>query len=396
MSNVAIPFHVMAKPIGDQCNLRCDYCFYRGKKKSLYPGKKASIYRMNDGTLDAFVRAMIQTRFPGQKEVHFAWQWGEPALMGIHFFEKVVALQHKYASQNVTVLNAFQTNGTLVSNEFARFFSDHQFLVGVSIDGPQEMHDRFRHDISGRGSFKAVMAGIECLNRYQVEYNLMTVVQSSNSQYPEDVYGFLRGLGSNFIQFIPIVEPDPVSIVSSRSVGSEQWGQFLSKVFHLWRTRDIGQVFVQHYDMLLGLTLGLPAAICVHAPQCGRALALEHNGDLYSCDHYVDREHFLGNLSEKPLEAMIDSPFQLVFGQNKSAALPETCRNCQFLTLCNGGCPKDRLIETDSGKLNWLCSGYRAFYQESAPYFAAMASALRQHLPASEYKRFLPIQTPIN
>jgi uncharacterized protein len=394
VSASSAPFDVMVKPIGAQCNLRCDYCFYLDKA-GLYPKKRAADYRMSDETLEILIRSQIQSRALGQREVQFAWQGGEPTLMGLPFFRKVVALQRKYALSGVSIVNAFQTNGVLVTDEFARFFRDHQFLVGVSIDGPEALHDRFRRSTSGLGTFKAVMGGIECLNRHQVEYNLMTVVQIDNGQYPEDVYRFLIGLGSPFIQFIPIVEPDPLSTVSSRSIGGEQWGQFLNRVFHQWRRGDIGRVYIQHFDMTLGLTLGRPASLCVHAPQCGRGLALEHNGDLFSCDHFVDREHFLGNISTKSLAAMVDSPFQRAFGQNKSTTLPEACRNCQFLSFCHGGCPKDRLIATDSGKLNWLCSGYMAFYQETAPYFLAMAKALHQRLPASEYQRFLASDNPV-
>lgn len=388
------PFDVMVKPIGAQCNLRCDYCFYLDKA-GLYPKKKAADYRMRDETLENLVRSQIQSLAIGQREVQFAWQGGEPTLMGIPFFKRVVALQRKHAPRDVSILNAFQTNGVLVTDEFARFFREHQFLVGVSVDGPEAMHDRFRRNTSGLGTFKAVMEGIECLNRHQVEYNLMTVVQSDNGQHPEEVYRFLTSLGSPFIQFIPIVEPDPLSTVSSRSIGGEEWGTFLNRVFHEWRCSDIGRVYIQHFDMTLGLTMGRPASLCVHAPRCGRGLALEHNGDLYSCDHFVDRDHFLGNISTKPLAAMVNSPFQRAFGQSKSTTLPEACRNCQFLSFCYGGCPKDRLIATDSGKLNWLCSGYLAFYQETAPYFVAMARALHHHLPASEYLRFLDLGSPV-
>lgn len=378
----------MIKAIGAQCNLRCDYCFYL-EKTNLYPGKKAADFQMDDVILETLIRQQMQSRADGQNEIQFSWQGGEPTLMGLPFFKKVVALQRKYALRNVFVSNAFQTNGVLITDEFARFFHDHQFLVGVSIDGPQNLHDRFRRDVSGRGTFRTVMDGIERLNRHQVEYNILTVVQSDNSRYPEAVYRFLTGLGSPFLQFIPIVEPNLASIVSSRSVESAQWGRFLNTIFHLWRISDMGRIYIQYFDMLLGITLGLPATLCVHAPACGRGLALEHNGDLYSCDHFVDSEHLLGNIAEKSLVEMVDSSFQRNFGQNKSATLPGTCRTCQFLTSCFGGCPKDRLIVTDSGKLNWLCSGYKVFYQETAPYFRVMADCLRQHLPASEYQRFL-------
>ena len=388
MTNARTPFLVMAKPIGARCNLRCDYCFYLDKT-SLYPIEKAADFRMSDETLTAFVRATIQSRSIGQTEVQFAWQGGEPTLMGIPFFEKVMVLQKKFAPKEVTIINAFQTNGVLITDDFARFFYDNQFLVGLSIDGPQALHDRFRHHVNGSGSFKAVMAGIDRLNRHKVEYNLMTVVQSDNCLYPEEVYDFLSALGSPFIQFIPIVEADPVAIVSSRTVSGKQWGDFLNRVFHRWRRQDIGRIFVQHFDMLLGLTLGMPASLCVHAPECGRGLAMEHNGDLYSCDHFVDRKHFLGNIAKKSMATMAESSFQRTFGRKKSTTLPEGCRKCPHLALCYGGCPKDRLLDTNSGKLNWLCEGYTAFYRETASYFEAMAFALRNRQPACEYKRFV-------
>jgi|APIni6443716594_1056825.scaffolds.fasta_scaffold22746_1 uncharacterized protein len=386
--SAAAPFDVMVKPIGAQCNLRCDYCFYL-EKTELYPGKRAADFRMTDAMLQTLIRSQIESRAFGQREVQFAWQGGEPTLLGIPFFRRVVALQQKYAPPGVRVLNAFQTNGVLVTDEFARFFHDHEFLVGVSIDGPEALHDRFRRSNSGLGTFKAVMAGIECLNRHQVEYNLLTVVQSDNCRHPEEVYRFLTGLGSPFIQFIPIVEPDPVRTVSVRSVSGAAWGEFLNRVFHDWRRDDIGRVYVQYFDMMLGLYLGGPAALCVHAPECGRGLALEHNGDLYSCDHFVSPAHLLGNIARKSMAEMVDSPFQRAFGQAKSTTLPDACRNCEYQRFCYGGCPKDRLIATDSGKLNWLCSGYLAFYRETAPYFLAMARALNERRPASDYERFL-------
>ena len=381
----------MAKPIGAQCNLRCDYCFYL-EKSALYPGKKAAQSRMSDDTLEALIRSQIESRAVGQTEVQFAWQGGEPTLMGLPFFERVVALQERHAPAGVRIANTFQTNGVLVDDSYARFFHDHQFLVGISIDGPEPLHDRYRRDASGRGSFKAVMAGIDCLNRHQVEYNLLSSVQSDNAEHPDEVYRFLSGLGSAFIQFIPIVEVEPrnaANIVSSRSVGAVQWGDFLTRVFHRWRERDIGRIYVQHFDMMLGLVLGHPATLCVHAPECGRALAVEHNGDLYSCDHFVDQAHFRGNLTCQSLASMVDSPEQRRFGQAKTASLPKECRDCRFLHFCHGGCPKDRLLVIDSGKLNWLCAGYRAFYEETTPYFAAMACALGQRRPASDYPHFM-------
>ena len=259
------------------------------------------------------------------------------------------------------VLNAFQTNGVLVTDEFARFFHDHEFLVGVSIDGPEALHDRFRRSNSGLGTFKAVMAGIECLNRHQVEYNLLTVVQSDNCRHPEEVYRFLTGLGSPFIQFIPIVEPDPVRTVSVRSISGAAWGEFLNRVFHDWRRGDIGRVYVQYFDMMLGLIwAGLPPSACT-PPNAVAGWPSSTTATSTVATISSSPAHLLGNIARKSMAEMVDSPFQRAFGQAKSTTLPDACRNCEYQRFCYGGCPKDRLIATDSGKLNWLCSGLPGF-----------------------------------
>lgn len=344
---------------------------------------------MTDQMLETLIQSVIQLRFPWQKEVRFSWQGGEPSLMGLPFFKKVLALQKTYAPRGLNVYNEFQTNGTLVSDDFARFFHDHSFLIGVSIDGPEKLHDRFRRDASGRASFRAVMRGIERLDRHEVEYNLLTVVHAHNSRHPEDVYRFLVSLGSPFIQFIPLVEKEADGTASPRSVEGEAWGNFLNRIFHLWRLHDVGTVFVQYFDTILGLSMGLPSAVCVHAKECGRALAVEHNGDLYSCDHYVDPEHKLGNIRETSLSSMVESEKQRSFGEKKYTALSSTCRRCEFLHLCNGGCPKDRIGGNGREEINWLCLGYKAFFKESSPYFSAMADALLHRFPASEYRRFM-------
>ena len=388
MNPAMTPIHVLIKPIGAQCNLRCDYCFYL-EKSALYGDRTRASFRMSEELLETTVRRVIDARAPGQQAIEFAWQGGEPSLMGIHFFEKAVALQRRLAPEGLRVSNSFQTNGVLIDDAFARFFREHDFLVGVSIDGPQKRHDRFRRDPNGNGSFTEVMAGIEALNRHGVEYNLLTVVQSDNADHPEEVYSFLSKLSSSFIQFIPIVEQDPAGTVSARSVSARQWGEFLMRVFHMWRHQDIGRKFVQLFEMMLGITLGHPASLCVHARTCGRALALEHNGDLYSCDHFVDRKHLLGNIGISTVRGLADGEFQGRFGRDKYDSLPDKCRACSHLRYCYGGCPKDRLEATESGWLNWLCDGYSCFYRESGPFFVAMAEALRRRLPASDYRHFI-------
>ncbi|MEO8408994.1 MAG: anaerobic sulfatase maturase [Propionivibrio sp.] len=381
-------FHVMAKPIGATCNLRCDYCFYLDKT-SLYPQHRAADFRMSDTTLETLVRSVIESRAPGQNSVQFAWQGGEPTLMGLPFFKRAVKLQRRLAPAGVSVQNAFQTNGMLITDDFARFFRDNGFLVGVSIDGPKALHDAHRVDPAGHGSFDNVIDGIETLVRHCVEFNLLTVVHADNSRQPEAVYRFLRTLGTPFLQFIPLVEPLSAGGASARSVSGEAWGQFLNGVFHLWRQEDIGRVFVQHFDQRVAQAIGHPASLCVHAATCGRGLALEHNGDLYSCDHFVTPAHRLGNVHRQTLATMVDAPAQMAFGNAKSETLPDECRACSYLALCHGGCPKDRLISTASGALNWLCEGYRAFYAGTATHVDAMAAAWRARLPAGEYRRFL-------
>lgn len=378
----------MVKPIGAQCNLRCDYCFYLDKT-ALYPQQRAADFRMSDATLETLVRSLIEARPEGQETVQFAWQGGEPSLMGIAFFERAVALQRRLAPAGVSVQNTFQTNGVLIDESFARFFREHGFLVGVSIDGPQVLHDLHRLDTQGQGTFASVMRGIEILRRHRVDFNLLTVVNADNSQNPETVYRFLRSLGSPFLQFIPLVEPDQAGGASARSVSGAAWGRFLNSVFHLWRKSDVGRVFVQHFDQRLGQALGHPATLCVHAETCGRGLALEHNGDLYSCDHFVTPAHRLGNVHDKALAMMVDSSAQTTFGEAKRETLPDECLRCDHLALCYGGCPKDRLTDTPSGRLNWLCEGYKAFYAASEPYIEAMENSLRFGLPAAEYRRFL-------
>ena len=389
MRQAKTPFHLITKPIGAQCNLRCEYCFYL-EKTDLYPGQRAAAFRMSEAMLERMIKSLVQARAPQQNELEFTWQGGEPTMMGVGFFRKAVELQKKYVPPGIAVFNSFQTNATLIDDEFAAFLAEHKFLVGVSVDGPQVLHDRYRYDIAGRGSFAAVMKGLETLKKHRVEYNILTVVQNDNAEHPEAVYDFLKTLGTPFLQFIPIVEPAAESGASPQSVSGKQWGEFMTRIFHRWREKDMGDVFVQLFDMTLGITVGYPASLCVHARTCGRAVALEHNGDVYSCDHFVDKKHFLGNITQKPLAELVDGKFQRQFGEDKFAALPKQCRACPELRFCHGGCPEDRLIPAEGGKLNWLCEGYQRFFRETAPYFSAMAQALRHGRLAADYPRFMP------
>ena len=379
-------FHVLAKPIGPICNLDCEYCFYL-QKKALFPESKN--FRMTDSVLENFTRKYIEAQPMGTQKIDFAWQGGEPTLMGVDFFRKAIGYQRTYARPGMTITNSLQTNGTLLDDEWGKFLHDQGFLVGLSIDGPEEIHNKFRLDKKGRGSFREVMHGLEMLQKHSVEFNTLTVVQSHNSQYPLEVYDFLKDCGSTFFQFIPIVEPDPNDTVTYRSVPPERYGSFLNGVFDRWLEQsDVGEIFVQDFDLLLSQVMGMPATLCVHAETCGRSVAIEHNGDLFSCDHFVNREDQIGNVLQHTMVSMLDGPQQTKFGQDKRDGLPQYCLDCEFLEYCNGGCPKDRLVETPAGEpgLNYLCEGYKTYYSHTIPTFEKMAEALRMGRPASDYK----------
>ncbi len=390
-------FHIMTKPVGPLCNLDCKYCFYLEKEK-LYPGK--SDWRMPEDVLESYVRQYIEVQ--SAEVISFAWQGGEPTLLGVDYFRKVVELQKKYANGK-RIENAFQTNGFLLDDRWGEFLAENRFLVGLSIDGPAAMHDRYRVDKGGQPTFKRVIRGLNTLKKHGVEFNTLTVVQRHNSQHPLEVYRFLKEVGSGFIQFIPIVErvaegtgpadlalvapgaPQPAR-VSEWSVEPLQYGRFLCRIFDEWVLNDVGRVFVQLFDVALEMWCGLPASLCVFRETCGAAMAMEHNGDLYSCDHFVYRENKLGNIMESPLESLVFSPQQVKFGQDKLDSLPRYCRECDVRFACNGECPKHRFIRTPEGEegLNYLCAGYKLFFHHVDPYMQFMASELRhQRAPAN-------------
>lgn len=382
------PFHVIVKPNGAVCNLRCSYCYYL-EKSLLYPETQS--FRMPDTILEELTRQYISAQPEQIRELHFSWQGGEPTLLGMKFFQKAVALQKKYQRPGLHILNTMQTNGTLLDDKWGKFLHDENFLVGISLDGPEDVHDRFRLSPNGRGSFASVMRGLEILNKHQVEFNILTVVNRLNGSQPKRTYEFLKQTGSRFFQFIPIVERDPTGNMTSQSTGSRQWGRFLIGLFDDWLDKDVGEIFIQHIDVFLGLFMNFPAALCVHSQTCGRAVALEHNGDLYSCDHFVFADHFLGNITEKPLVDMLDGEFQTRFGENKKTGLPQFCRRCRYLTLCNGGCPAHRFAKAPGGEagLNYLCEGFRLFFAFALPYFRAMAESLNAGRPALDYRYYL-------
>ena len=376
----------MAKPIGPICNLDCEYCFYL-KKEELFPGTKS--FRMTDEVLERFTRQYIAAQPAGTSEVNFAWQGGEPTLMGVIFFRRAIELQEQYRRPGLRITNSLQTNGVLLDDEWGTFLHDHNFLVGISLDGPEALHDRYRLDKQGRGTFQSVMAGLEVLRKNDVKFNTLTVIQNDNGDHPEVIYDFLKQVGSRFYQFIPIVEKENDGQVSYRSVGAEQYGHFLNGIFDCWlEQKDEGQIFVRDFDMMLGLVMGEPSSVCVHAETCGRAVAIEHNGDLFSCDHFVNLEDQLGNVARETLSTMLDGSKQERFGNDKRESLPRYCRECEFLEYCYGACPKDRFSTTPDGEsgLNVLCAGYKLFYGHTLPVWEKMAKCLRLKRPVSDYQ----------
>jgi uncharacterized protein len=329
-------------------------------------------------------------------EAVFGWQGGEPTLMGLDFFERAMAAQRRHARPGMRVLNSLQTNGTLLDNEWCRFLRDNNFLVGISIDGPRELHDAYRVDKGGKPTFDQVMAGLDLLKTHQVEFNVLTTVHAANQEHPLEVYRFLRdAVGAQFIQFIPIVERANATgyqegtAVTDRSVSADRYGRFMIDVFEEWVRRDVGRVFVQLFDVALAAWVGAPPGLCVFAESCGNALALEHNGDLYSCDHFVEPDHLLGNLENRSLTDMFDSSQQQAFGAAKWDTLPDQCRQCEVRFVCNGGCPKNRLITTPDGQpgLNYLCDGYRPFFNHIRPAMDFMAAELAARRPPANVMR---------
>lgn len=392
----------MSKPIGPICNLDCKYCFYL-EKEALYTDGK---WRMSPELLESYIRQYIEAQ--PTEQVSFAWQGGEPTLLGVGFFERVVALQKKYGAGR-SIENAFQTNATLLDDRWAAFLQENEFLVGVSIDGPQSLHDHYRVGKKGESSFAAVMRGIEVLQRRGVRFNTLTCLNRVTAKKPLEVYRFLKGIGSEYLQFIPIIERRPGSQarrwgldhaspdegtdpaeealpVMGWSVLPRDFGEFYRRVFDRWVQKDVGRIFVQLFDTALGKWIGQPGGLCIHAETCGDALAIEHNGDLYSCDHYVYPHYKLGNIGDTELATLVEDARQHAFGAAKRDTLPTYCRECEVRFVCNGGCPKHRFLTTPAGDpgLHYLCEGYRAFFNHIAPVMNVMADLLRQQRAPAE------------
>ena len=384
-----VDFHVLAKPIGPICNLDCKYCFYL-EKESLYP--QVSKWAMREEVLDSYIRQYIEAH--NTPVINFAWQGGEPTLLGVDYFRTLVSIQQKYA-KGKQIRNAFQTNGVLLNDEWCALFKEFDFLIGLSIDGPRELHDTYRLDKGGQPTFERVMRGMETLKRNGVEFNTLTTVHRANADHPLEVYHFLKEHGSGFMQFIPIVERiahqvtsdglklispdfDGAARVAPWSVEPRQFGRFMCSIFDEWVRRDVGRYYVQLFDVSLEMWAGMESSLCVFRRQCGASLAIEHSGDLYSCDHFVFPQNRLGNIMESPLESLVESEQQRRFGESKETSLPRYCRECDVRFACNGECPKHRFLTTPDGEpgLNYLCAGYKMFFRHVDPFMRFMVGEL--------------------
>jgi len=357
------PLYVMAKAAGARCNLQCRYCYYL-EKQQLYEGEEM---QMPDVVLERFVRDYLDAQ--STPVVNFTWHGGEPLLRPLSFYRRALQLQRQFADGK-TIENSLQTNGTLLTDEWCEFLAEHHFLVGISIDGPKEMHDAYRRDRGDAPTWDRVMRGIELLNKHGVDWNAMAVVNNRNMAHPVEFYRFFRDeLKCQFLQFSPIVEQYPDGRITEFSVTAEAWGAFLCDLFDEWVKEDVGQVFVQLFDATLANWCGIAPGVCILAETCGHAGILEWNGDLYSCDHFVSPEHRLGNIRQQSILAMMHSPQQRHFGQQKRDSLPRQCRDCEVLFACHGECPKNRVITTIAGDpgLNYLCAGYRRFFHHVRP-----------------------------
>ncbi|MCC0056575.1 MAG: anaerobic sulfatase maturase [Rhodobiaceae bacterium] len=412
--NSPLPFHLLAKPTGAVCNLDCKYCFYLSKE-TLYPESPS---RMSDDVLETYVRQLLAAQ-RGLPEVSVSWQGGEPTLMGLDFFRRAVAVVERYKAPGQRVQHTMQTNGVLLNDEWAAFLKEHDFLVGLSIDGPKAMHDAYRVAKGGQGTYEQVMRAWKGLSRHGVETNILCTVHAANGDHGLDVYRFFRDeLGAKFIQFIPIVERADENtiekasdgwgarrdgerpfysqhgdLVTERSVRPDQYGRFLSDIFDEWIKADVGTIFVQSFDAALANWIGQPS-MCIFSPTCGNALALEHNGDLYACDHYVEPDYLLGNIADTDMAEMVISPRQRQFGRDKLDTLPRQCRECEVLFACYGECPRNRFLKTEDGEpgLNYLCAGYRQFFNHVDRPMQIMAGLLSEGRFADEIMGMQPDQ----
>ena len=404
-------FHVLAKPSGAICNLDCKYCFFLSKE-ALYPESR---FRMEEDVLELYIKQLIESQ--RSSSLSIGWQGGEPTLMGLDFFRKLVSLVHKYLPSHIKLEeHTIQTNGTLLNDEWCKFFKEHNFLVGLSMDGSKDIHDTYRVDKRGLPTFGKVIKAARLLQKHGVEFNILCTVHAANGDRPLDVYRFFRDkVRTQYIQFIPIIErttPELLDVanagwgdrqtarplytqagdlVTERSIKPEQWGKFLITIFDEWIRHDVGQVFIRTFDSALASWLNLPPSECIFSPTCGNALALEHNGDLYCCDHFVEPDYYLGNIKDTHMLELVASDKQRAFGNAKRDDLPQYCQTCEVKFACWGECPRHRFLYTPDGEpgLNYLCAGYKAFFNHINYPMKLMADLLRQGRPAKEVMKLL-------
>ena len=375
MTRIEREFQIFAKPVGSLCNLHCDYCYYIDKSDLTQVNQNTG---MNDVLLESYISQHIEATT--ENVVMFSWHGGEPTLAGIDFYRKAVELQKKYLPAAKKLINGIQTNGTLLNDYWCKFFAKENFLVGISMDGPEEFHNQFRLKQNGKGTFYEVINGYRLLQKYGVTAEILCVVNSSNAQFPLEIYRFFKSLKIRYITFLPLVErlPGSLSEVTGKSVSAEAYGHFLIRIFDEWVENDIGKIKVQIFEEALRSAFDEEHTLCIFKKNCGGVPVIESNGDFYSCDHFVNEEHYLGNISKNPVSNYLDSDKQRSFGMAKSLTLPVYCKKCEVLTMCNGECPKNRFIETPDGEpgLNFLCAGYKMFFKNCQPLIDAVQKAV--------------------
>ncbi len=377
MDKTSRTFQVFVKPTGSICNLDCQYCYYL-EKEHLYPGTET--FRMPDIILEEYIVQHIEASI--EPVIRFSWHGGEPTTLGLDYFRKIVALQRKHQPANQRFANGMQTNGTLLDEEWCRFLAAEGFYIGLSLDGPQELHDQYRLTKGGKPTYEQTMRGYELLQQYGIHTDILCVVNAQNVQYPVQVYRFFKEIKAQYVSFLPLVEPQPDTErgVSSRTVPAEAFGVFLCTIFDEWINQDIGQIKVQLFEEAARTAFGQDHSLCIFRETCGDIPVIEHNGDFFSCDHFVDAEHNPGNIIETPLVELLESPAQRAFGRAKLDTLPRCCQTCEVRAMCNGGCPKNRFIRTPDGEtgLNYLCAGYKRFFTHCRPFVGEVAAQWRR------------------
>jgi len=373
MSAVSHEFQIFVKPVGPICNLSCRYCYYLEKER-LYP--RGESFRMSDEVLESYIRQHIEA-FPGGV-VNFSWHGGEPTILGLDYFRNILRLQRKHRVGNMRIVNGIQTNGTLLDEEWCRFLGEEGFYVGLSLDGPRDIHDRYRLTKDGRTTYEEVIRGYNLLRKHCVQTELLCVVNAYNARFPLKVYRFFKEIGAKYITFLPLVQPPlgAPSSVSSISVQPEEWGRFLCAIFDEWVEEDVDRVRVQIFEEAFRVAVRQEHSLCIFRPTCGDVPVLEHNGDFYACDHFVDPRHLLGNIKETSLATLLEDSRLREFGQYKLRSLPRCCRECEVMEMCNGECPKNRFLMTPDGEpgLNYLCAGYKRFFTHCRPFVSEVAS----------------------